>query len=136
MAIIMFAQSNLSAHPTVNMGSLVLIFTTCITIHTNSISFVLQGTIVKHTLTPIFVFRYLIYISHVVNIWSWSNPNIAPPDIAPPSFSVNESYYTYFNLPPPSIYCHKLRWTNCGAISWYDCRLTYALVLIKYETPH
>ena len=80
MAIIMFAQSNVSVHPTVNMGSSVLIFTTYITIHTHLISFFLQGTTVKHTLTPIFVFQYLIYISHVVNIRLWSNPNIAPPD--------------------------------------------------------
>lgn len=45
-------------HPILNIGFLFLIFITCITIHTNSISFVLQGANVKHTLIPIFVLYF------------------------------------------------------------------------------
>jgi len=38
-----------------------------------------------------------------------------------PRKSVTRNSLNYFDLPPPSIQCHKLRCTNSGAISGFGC---------------
>lgn len=65
-----------------------------------------------------------IYIYITCTNW---NANKMYPDTAPPSFSAHKvceneiTVMQYFESPLLSIYRHKFRWTNAGAISGSDC---------------